>query len=302
VTHWWPESGPFCLRDKRSYEKWRESKLADYPARMEAARVTVRDLAHPSETECAAIRMHCGHRNMALYDSGLLGSDPVRARLALRRLAAALNLRHAEDHRSMEADGIVAIEVCAAGGKAGYIPYSNKAISWHTDGYYNFLGAARCVQAMVLHCVRDAPDGGVNSLLDHEIAYIRLRDEDPALIEALMHPEAMTIPPGEEAGHLPRPENRGPVFFVEPKHGALVMRFTARKRNAYWRDDRTTHRAAGALANMLESDPHIVTYKLRPGEGIVCNNVLHCRSAFVDTSEKPGRLLYRIRYYDRVSG
>ena len=47
---------------------------------------------------------------------------------------------------------------------------------------------------MLLHCTAAAETGGENGLLDHEIAYIRLRDKDPDHIEALMHPEAMTIP------------------------------------------------------------------------------------------------------------
>jgi hypothetical protein len=33
---------------------------------------------------------------------------------------------------------------------------------------------------MILHCMRAAAEGGVNRLLDHEIAYIALRDHDPA--------------------------------------------------------------------------------------------------------------------------
>ena len=33
---------------------------------------------------------------------------------------------------------------------------------------------------MILHCVRPARQGGDNRLLDHEMAYIALRDADPA--------------------------------------------------------------------------------------------------------------------------
>ena len=34
--------------------------------------------------------------------------------------------------------------------------------------------------------------------------------------------------------------------------------------------------------------------------GLVCNNVLHDRAAFVD-SESRKRLLYRARYFDRIA-
>jgi hypothetical protein len=154
---------------------------------------------------------------------------------------------------------------------------------------------------MVLHCVRDAWTGGVNALLDHEIAYIRLRDRDPALIEALMHPEAMTIPVGEDGYGDPRPENAGPVFFVEPQSKALMMRYTARKRNVVWRRDAMTEAAVKALEEVLENDPLIIHYKLRPGEGLVCNNILHNRSGFTEGADGNGRLLYRVRFHDRVS-
>ncbi len=296
-----PAEGPFSLKDEKSYAAWRAAKLAAYPKAASELRVTIRDLASPSPAEREALLSLCARANMALYDSGELGTDPVKVRPALRALADALNMQHVEDHRSGGADGIVAIEVASEGGRAGDIPYSTRPISWHTDGYYNYHGPSRCVQAMVLHCVRDAPAGGVNGLLDHEIAYIRLRDRDPAFIAALMHPEAMTIPPGEEAHGRPRPDNVGPVFFADPATGALVMRYTARKRYVAWRQDATTRRAIEALDEILETDPLILTYKMRPGEGMVCNNVLHNRTGFDNHGAAEGRLLYRVRYYGRLS-
>jgi alpha-ketoglutarate-dependent taurine dioxygenase len=292
--------GPFYLDATHAYAAWRKAKLAAYPKTPEELRVAVADLANPSPEERAAIEERCAIANMAIYDSGEAGADPQRTHFALPAFAAAFCLRQKEDHRSQAENGIVAIEVAAAGGRAGYIPYSSKPLSWHTDGYYNYHSAGDCVQAMVLHCVRDAAEGGVNALLDHEIAYIRLRDRDPAFIAALMHPNAMTIPAGEDGHGGPRPDNTGPVFFVEPVGGALVMRYTARKRNVIWRDDAATRAALTALDETLESDPLILRYKLRPGEGIVCNNILHNRSGFTEAAGDAGRLLYRIRYHDRA--
>jgi hypothetical protein len=41
--------------------------------------------------------------------------------------------------------------------------------------------------------------------------------------------------------------------------------------------------------------------KLGPGDGVICNNVLHERIGFeTDPGPGPGRLLYRIRSYDRI--
>ena len=39
---------------------------------------------------------------------------------------------------------------------------------------------------------------------------------------------------------------------------------------------------------------------LAPGQGLICNNVLHDRTGFHDNG--PARLLYRGRYYDRITG
>lgn len=296
---WWPAEGPFNLDDEESYARWREGKLAAYPRSSAELLITIDDLARPTEEDRAAVLALCRRANMAVYRSGEAARDANAVRPALRALATTFGLRAVEDHRSAEADGIVAIEVASGGGRLGYIPYTNLAISWHTDGYYNYHGQSDAVLAMVLHCVRDAPEGGVSALLDHEIAYIRLRDHDPAFIAALMHPAAMTIPQGEEAGGRVRPDNTGPVFFVEPVRGALVMRYTARKRYITWREDVTTRRAIAHLKEVLASDPLTVHHKLMPGEGLICNNVLHNRTAFIDGGGA-GRLLYRVRYHDRI--
>ena len=155
---------------------------------------------------------------------------------------------------------------------------------------------------MLLHCVRPAQSGGINGLLDPEIAYIRLRDRDPALIEALMHPEAMSIPPHIEADGSERPLAAGPVFAVDPLTGKLITRFTERKRNIVWRDTEETRAAVAALHEILTGDePLLFHYRLAAGEGVICNNVMHDRSGFEDDSAPGrGRLYYRARYIDRI--
>ena len=187
----------------------------------------------------------------------------------------AFGLTAVEDHRSAGLDGIVRIEVVDQGGRLGYIPYTDRPINWHTDGYYNFHGPDRAIRAMLLHCQSPSASGGVNRLLDPEIAYIRLRDQDASLIEALMRTDAMTIPASIEAGGRVRPENVGPVFFVDPRSGALGMRFTARRRNVVWREDSVTQRSVEALLGVLRADPLVAETRLAAGQGLVCNNVLH---------------------------
>jgi hypothetical protein len=117
-----------------------------------------------------------------------------------------------------------------------------------------------------------------------------------------MQPDAMTIPPNVENGIEIRPAQTGPVFSLEKPGGALHMRYTARTRSIAWKDDRNTRLAVGFLAELLGSEPAgMFRHRLRTGQGIICNNVLHKREAFVDdaASEKV-RILYRARYHDRI--
>ena len=122
---------------------------------------------------------------------------------------------------------------------------------------------------------------------------------DPELVRALFHPEAMSIPPRLEADGSERPRQTGPVLRVTPG-GALHMRYTARTRSIQWKDDQITSDATRFLSQLLDSDwPHVFRLRLDSGMGLVCNNVLHDRAAFVDDPQHP-RLLYRARYLDRV--
>jgi hypothetical protein len=296
-------AGPvfFSLGDEQAYRRWRDAKLADYPRSPDELTVEVSALAAPTPAETEAMLAACGRANMCLYRSRQHLGDPQATRRALAAFARHFGLSRFEAHRSAEADGIVALEVVAEGGRLGYIPYTNRPIGWHTDGYYNYEGPARMIRSMLLHCIRSASEGGENGLLDHEIAYIRLRDENPDYIAALMHPEAMIIPANEEAVGKVRTENTGPVFVLDPDTGGLSMRYTGRKRNIHWREDVVTQAAVRALERVLSEDPLIMRVKLAPGEGVICNNVLHDRIGFdAGANSEPGRLIYRIRSYDRV--
>jgi alpha-ketoglutarate-dependent taurine dioxygenase len=294
-------AGFFSLGDDQAYRHWRDAKLAGYPRSPDALTVEVSALAAPTPAETEAVLGACRRANMCLYRSRQHLGDASATRRALGSFAGHFGLRHFEAHRSADADGIVALEVVAEGGRLGYIPYTNRPIGWHTDGYYNYEGPGRMIRSMLLHCVRSASAGGANGFLDHEIAYIRLRDENPDFIAALMHPQAMTIPANEEADRKLRAENTGPVFVLDPGTGALTMRYTARKRNIRWREDAATQAAVRALERLLSEDPLIMRVKLEPGDGVICNNVLHDRIGFeTDPAPGPGRLLFRIRSYDRI--
>jgi alpha-ketoglutarate-dependent taurine dioxygenase len=292
--------GPFSLACDEEYQLWRTGKLRDHPAQTGDLIVSIADPARPSEAEIAAISSLCQRSNMAVYRFATV-PDLDESRACIHRLTSIFGLRRFEQHRSASDDGIVAIEVSGDPKKRGFIPYTTRLIGWHTDGYYRYEGASRSINAMVLHCMRSAAEGGESAVFDHEIAYIRLRDLDPRYIEALMHPEAMTIPPCQDEDGTGHPAVSGPVFSVDPATGALHMRFTARARNIVWRDDPLTLEALGALMHVLAQDPFVFHLRLEPGWGVICNNVLHRRTAFTNGGAGE-RLLWRIRSYDRISG
>ena len=291
-----PAGGPFDLNDAPAYRRWRERKLKAYPASAAEVTVEIDGLANPGASGISAILAALGRANMAIYECRGGGVSPA----LLRAFGQRFGLSRLDHHLCAEADGVAALTTAGSGQRQRYIPYTNRALSWHTDGYYN--DQADRVRALILHCARSAAAGGGNALLDHEIAYIRLRDENPDLITALMHPECLTIPANRDQGVEIRPERRGPVFALDPSSGALHMRYTARKRYVVWRDDGAT-RAAVSFLNALLADAGgpVFRHRLRPGQGLISNNVLHDRTAFEDDPAEP-RLMLRARYFDRVGG
>jgi hypothetical protein len=289
-------AGPFDLANDAGYRAWREDKLADYPLRVDDLIVEVRDPARLSAAERRALVERCARTNMAIYASpGRKAEDKNLPRL----LGAQLGLGRLDRNWLADEDAISAITP-GAGTRGEYIPYTERAIRWHTDGYYH--PPAQRILGMILHCVRPAAEGGESALLDHEIAYLKLRDENPMHVRALSEPDAMTIPPRLEGDAVARPAETGPVFSTLGKGETLHMRYTARGTNIAWKDDAATRDALAALERVLGDDGSRWIFRLRleAGMGIVCNNVLHSRCAFRDPGVNK-RLLYRLRYLDRVA-
>lgn len=287
---------PFDLSNESGYRVWREIKLAAYPRSVDELIVTLDDPRHLRADEMAALATCCARSNMVIYHAP---NHPPADKSFPHQLANQLGLARLEGNYLSDEDGLSSITPAetASGGRGEFIPYTNKSINWHTDGYYNALD--KRILGMTLHCAQDAESGGDNALLDHEIAYIQLRDINPDYIAALMRPDAMTIPARMDDDDIARAEQSGPVFAVDPEQGFLSMRYTARTRSIVWKDDAITRAAVNTLADILANSEYVLTAHLRPGMGLICNNILHTRSAFTD-SPTHRRLLYRGRYYDRL--
>jgi alpha-ketoglutarate-dependent taurine dioxygenase len=292
--------GPFDLADEGAYQAWRAHKLADYPTCPADLMVDVEDPFRLSGREAEAILARCRKANMALYR--LRGKQHTDKAL-VRALGRQFGLHRLDNNLCADNDNVTSLRVMEAGRHTGYIPYTDRRLNWHTDGYYNLAGHQ--IRAIVMHCVSDAESGGESLLLDHELAYILLRDEDPRMVAALMAPDVMTIPPNVEGGVELRPAQTGPVFSVDSRAANLHMRYTARTRSIHWKTDGATRAAVQFLDELFTdgSSPYIFRHRLAPGQGVICNNVVHGRTAFKDDpTDGHRRLLYRTRYYDRIRG
>lgn len=285
----------FDLGQPEAYRAWREVKLTTRPQRADDLVVEVDDPFALRNSERAALLQRVAQSNMAIYR---LPPRHAEDKTAARALAGQLGLHRLDSNYLADEDGISSITPAVGGATRGeYIPYTTRPINWHTDGYYNL--ADRRILGMLLHCAVSARQGGENALLDHELAYIHLRDADPEHVRVLSAPDAMTIPPRTDEDGIARAEQTGPVFHVDPAQGFLHMRYTARTRSIAWKDN--TRAALASLESLLVSDsPWILRVRLEPGMGLVCNNVLHTRTGFTDDSARR-RLIYRGRYYDRLS-
>ncbi len=294
-----PLDSPFHPDNAAGYAAWRADKLAGYPTRGEDLIVPVRDPKQLSDTEYASLWQRIAKTNMAIYATGMGENEDKDGP---RMLSAQFGLTHLDANWLADEDGISSLTPQDEGNGVGnskrgeFIPYTHHRIRWHTDGYYN--PPERRIFAMTLHCVREANDGGENDLLDHERAYIALRDANPEHIRALMAADAMTIPAREDENGTARQDETGPALCVADGH--LHLRYTARTKSIAWKQDAATQAALKALEELLESQPAgVFSLKLQPGMGLICNNVLHTRTGFTDRPEHR-RLLYRARYHDHL--
>lgn len=302
-----PDGSPFDLGNPAAYAAWRSEKLATAPGSLAELLVEVKNPRALTAAERSALLARCRSANMAIYVSGANLPNPADKEIP-RRLGLQLGLKTLDSNYLSDEDGISALSVAGAdaGTRREFIPYTDRAINWHTDGYYN--PPERTVRGMILHCVESAEVGGENQLLDHELAYLLLRDENPEFIRALCQPDVMTIPArvvkldaGDDGTEVARPDQTGPVFSVDDQ-GFLHMRYTARTRSIVWKDDPATRAALAFLEDILKrGTPWTFRGRLEPGMGLVCNNVLHDRTAFSDSPSRR-RLIFRARFYERVAG
>lgn len=311
---------PFNLDNNDAYQKWRDEKLENAKTNQNLLIINIKKTpphfyAFPLKKNSNndnkdifpinEILEQCNSNNYCLYrleDQKNLDSKTTKQ--LIHKLAQSCGISYLDNNICADEDSLTSIYNKNTKSKREYIPYTNKKLSWHTDGYYN--SPNKTIFSMLLHCYQDAHNGGESAFMDHEIAYILLRDKNPKWIKALSDDQAMTIPANILNNKIIRAEQAGPVFSLSPQ-GHLHMRYSARSRNIIWQQDKETQDAIKYLQQLLDLNSpdyysdYIIRHKFKAGEGIISRNVLHCRNAFHDNDSSINqRLLFRGRFYDEL--
>ena len=264
--------------------RWAEEKEKNIPQNSDGILVNIHDINNVKTSEIAKIKETIYKYNSCIYSS----------KIALKSNTNLLKFVELVGMRTYDCNNIDSNEISTItplqNSKINYIPYTDKLLNWHTDGYYD----KKSIFSWLLHCVNPATQGGENYLLDHELVlreYL-LRNDD---INNLMAEDALTIPASKDTS---RPEISTYIFSFKNKYKRLHMRFSMRKDNIG-----TSAKASPAiikLKEIIEDDcaKYSLTYKLQKNEGIITNNILHGRKAFKD--DKVKRKLLRIRSYERL--
>ena len=264
--------------------RWAEEKEKNIPENIDGIFVNIHDINNVKTSEIAKIKETINRYNSCIYSSKIA----LKSNTDLLKFVELVGMK-TYDCNNIESSKITTITPLE-NKKINYIPYTDKSLNWHTDGYYD----KKSIFSWLLHCVNPATEGGENFLLDHELVlreYISSNDD----IDDLMAGDALTIPESKDTS---RSEISTYIFSFKNQYKKLHMRFSMRKDNIG-----TSPKASLAvtkLKKIIENDcaKYSLSYKLQKNEGIITNNILHGRKAFKDDKEK--RRLLRIRSYERL--
>ena len=265
--------------------EWSAKKDLNIPSDINDLKVSISDINHVSKAEISQIKQKLTKFNCCIYASGTDLDDNSK----IMRFAQSLGMRTFDSH-NIDDSAISTISANKNENNMRYIPYTNKGLNWHTDGYYD----SKPIFSWLLHCIEPALSGGENFLLDHELAireYILKYDD----IIYLTNNETFSIPTDEVAK---REITSNYVCDMNNEYKKLHMNFSMRKENIIVNKD--SESAMSKLIKIIKEDckKYHLTYKLSKSEGIVSNNILHGRNAFKDG--RVMRKILRIRSHERL--
>tara|TARA_B100001057_G_scaffold355537_1_gene357557 strand:- start:185 stop:1015 length:831 start_codon:yes stop_codon:yes gene_type:complete len=264
---------------------WAAEKEANVPSSINDLTLVIEDINHIKSDEISKIKSLMKRYNCCLYKS----KTKLKSKEDLINFTQCLGMK-TYDVNNIDNNAVCSITRNKVNDGKGYIPYTDKALNWHTDGYYD----EKPIYSWLLHCVVPAIEGGESHLLDHEIVirqYVLKHDD----IELLERKNAFTIPGNIDAGRL---DTTSYICSDDNRYKKLHMKFSMRKENISLNDD--VKSAIIKMKKIIEDDckKYYLTYKLSKNEGIISNNILHGRNSYKDDDNM--REIFRIRSYERI--
>jgi len=248
--------------------------------------IPIGDIESLTEAEHAAVSASLDSTNMAFYQTDM----PRVTEDSIERLATQFGITEYE-HTSKKLTKIRRIEH-SNNESARYIPFSNRQLGWHTDGYY--YPVSQAIRSFILHCNKPAFLGGNSYFVDHETLYRVLLKNNPEYIERLCEANAMCIPENKRDGWT-RDAVTGPIFHWDNQQ--LLMRYTERAKNIIWA--KGLEAPLLEIRKMLQDKRYVKAIRFESGMGVICRNVIHRRDAFINNKDTH-RSLFRARFHDAI--
>ena len=273
---------------RNDYKLWADKKLERFSNKIDDLIVEINNPSSLTKPEKTYMSNIINQHNIVFFQ---IDKEATDLKAAIKIMRSQIGLGNYEIDSKSDDDGLTEIKIHSKHqSNAEYIPYTNKKLNWHTDGYYN--NNENLILSWILFCRTQSESGGMNKYMDHEIAYILFNEAYNNISDLMLH-NTYTIP---ENTHTQRKAVDSPIFsFI---NGKLHMKFTMREKNILWNDK--SQKAASNLKNIVNnSDEYHITHKFTEGQGVITNNVIHMRTPFTNL-EKKNRLLYRLRSKKRM--
>ena len=174
---------------QKDYKRWEDKKLESFTQNISDLTVEIRNPNIVSKPEKSMVISILEQHNLVFFH---INNNKYADKSCIKKLAHDLGLGDYEYDSKSDVDGLTEIkDHCDEQLSTEYIPYTNKELKWHTDGYYN--DESNSILSWLLFCRSQAEKGGKNKYFDHEIAYILFNHESKHLGD-LMKSDAYCIP------------------------------------------------------------------------------------------------------------
>ena len=273
---------------RTNYKRWADKKLQGFSNKLDDLIVEIDNPNAISKSEKNIMLKTINQHNIVFFQ---INKGTLNLKSSIKALASQIGLGNYEIDSKSDNDGLTEIKIHnSMKPSAEYIPYTDKQLNWHTDGYYN--NEKNLILSWLLFCKSQSENGGMNKYMDHEIAYILFNKNFDNIDDLMLH-NAYRIPENKLTGR--KAVDNAIFSFIKNK---LYMKFSMREKNIIWNDK--SKEAANNLKDIVNnSEKYHRSHKFSEGQGVITNNIIHMRTSFTNL-EKKNRLLYRLRSKKRM--